>query len=253
MAKDRTIILKYDGKAVQDGSIEVSDLVSGLDGLVRLASIIHSNVEGTKGTKPSLRIVGVKKGSFVTLLEWVESHPVLVGATAAIICTTIPAIAYYFREGKKHDPRSSAEIQKLIEDVLKKNEKGVTKALANLTTPLYQKGISSVSIGMSSRSVHEVANEDNYQIFHSNEDMPPIIHRSLTMVGNIRVLDKKTMAGKFVSEENDAIYSIALVMDNPENELHKFLWNRVCIRGVGTYDENKTIKRIEVEHIDELT
>ena len=256
MSEDKTIILKYDGWALKDGSMEVSDLVNGLDGLVRLAAIIHPYIDGLKGTSPSLRIIGLEQGSCKAIIEWIEHHPVLVsaavGTVVPIACAVIVVIASQITKSDKHYPSSSDEIQPLVEIVVAKHEKRIIQAFCSLTNPLSHDGIESTLIGTNRDLMYEVANENNYQAFHKHENITLTTHRSLTMEGSIRALNKKTMTGTFVGRNNKKVYPIILVMRNPENELHKFLWDHIRIRGVGTYDEDQILKKIEVEYIDDL-
>lgn len=248
------IILRYSGASVDDGSFETQDLINGLDGFVSLASIIYPYIDKTaEGRSPSVRIVDVRKGCFEVVLQWIEAHPALMSSATLLVCATIGGIAHYLREGKTHSPKSDANVKKLVEKIIEEKEKGCRRALQNLSLPLDEEGVRSVSIGLGINDRTEIANENNFSSFYDEGDSTPFeIHRSIAMEGKIRALNKNTLVGKFEKHEGGTVYPIKLIMKNPAQEFLKFHLDHVNITGVATYSEDDMIKRIEVEKIDPI-
>ncbi len=73
--------MSYKGKAVADGTIDVEDLIDGLKGLSLIVSAIDENIR--------INVTSFEKGSFESVLEFIEKIPVLFDTTEPAIMLAI--------------------------------------------------------------------------------------------------------------------------------------------------------------------
>ena len=243
--------LSYEGKSISDGSIDVEDLVEGLQGFSLLLSAIDQNVR--------INVKSFDKGSFEGSFEFIQKNPVLFSTGTTVIVAVIGWFINYILQNKGakninninidninlniQDPNVSQIISDVLED--KKRTQKIKKGFHKIASPLSE-NIDKVSF------VHKKQKEtiDKGQRDHFiDRDIEEKKHKSIEMTGEMRSLDKKTNKGKFISDGK--IYPFSLVMDNPENYHKYLLYSEVKIYAIASYSlENENIEKIEIERIE---
>lgn len=244
-------VLRYRGGAVDDGSIEIEDLVSGLQGLAEVCGVIVREGAPEAYKNAALRIRRFRQGSFEGVLAFVEAHPVTVGALTALVVAVIGAAAVYLSKGQLPGGLSDEEraiLRALLAD--KSKARRLRRGFHLIAIPLRNNGgIRSVEVGLAAKPV-EVINQDNVGEFAVDDADLAVVHRTIALQGAFRSLDKKTLNGRFLGDDGVA-YPVTLIMDNPADCFCFFDAEAVEIRGVAEcVKATGKITRIEVEAVE---
>lgn len=248
MNDSKGFFIKYVGPAVNDGTIEIGGLISGLSGLAEASSVITRTYLGPKDSNVgSLKIGGFDHGSFAVVLEFIESHPVLIKNINTILVASVGVLAYHYTERQNPPGVNKAEVLGIVEAIISSpqiNTK-MRKAFYQMSMPLTQQEIDGLYIGLYGEDGNEIINQDNKDVFIDLDLDSEIIHKSIELKGALRALDKKTLKGKFVS--GNATYPVKLAMDSPQDYFSYFPKRNVVIKGVASYDTTKDNKMIQIE------
>ena len=245
----KSMSLRYIGPSVENGSIDAEDLICGLDGLVRISSVILNEHPTLHKNQISLRVNKFNKGSFETMLSFLESHPNLLNSATAIVAASIPALVYYLVHKRKSKKINDKEIERIIDNILSdpRKLKKIRKGFNNIAMPLSDSGLSSVEFGLTKKP-EEIMNQENKNYFLDASLNEEEIHRSIELTGELRSLDKKTLNGKFISGNNT--YSVSLIMKEPEDFFHFFNKESITISGIASQPKGSDeINKIEIEKI----
>lgn len=262
--------LEYSGDAVNNGEIEMDDLVSGLIGIQNCFNVIQKecNLPPLK-----LEVKAFEEGSFITHLSYyLAENANLMSALANMFLSAgaVPAAVYYTMEiyktlkGKtirevkvlgntklsvKTEDGSGfsfeTENPKILEKVL--TNKKYREGLRDIVKPLEKGAIDHLKYVIKGEKEIQV-NHDEKEYFDYSERKEIKTQRT-TLRGVIRALDIKTNNGKFIYEGKT--YTMIYGMENPER-YYNLLSKRVEIECELEMNERLGIEKIIVFDVKEI-
>lgn len=256
------ITLGYTGESLDGGVIKAKDLVSCLNGLLKIAKVITAvyNLNNKRTVNVCVYVTDFKKGSFHLVLDFIESHPVLITTTTGSISwlmgTVIKAYAEYKSGGRK-EKHSEVEVAKILEAIAKnpKLMKDMDEGYRKIASPLrYNKKIKDVVWSMGDKE-KVIINQENKVSFLNDvwideEGDDEEYHKYVSKTGILLSLSKKTLRGTFLS--GHLTYPIKLVMENPAKCFQFFGMDNIQIFGIAIFRKN-TITRIEIVKMQDMS
>ncbi len=268
------IILKYDGKDVDDGTMPVEDVISALRGF----SNAYGKLASTKdpGGQHQIRVAAITRSSFaVAILAWAHENKMLLTAMVPPITTGIVALIIKLIELKKAtkgQPPASVQIDGNNNTVIITTAGDNTKMvvpreiyelyqgkaldgeLAKIVSPLREGSIDAVSISAKGRDslIDPVVITSSEKPFFLAEDSKTTTSKPIEIDGSFVSLNKDSNRGRFRMPNGTSV-PYHFTGENPTAMHADFARQGPArIECIATFDSNLELRGLEITRVTRL-
>ncbi len=264
--------LTYTGPDVDDGSMSIEDIVPALQGF----SSAYGKIVAWKGieTKHNIRITGVRKGSFDSLIEvweWVGNNADHLQAVGAVVggATGIVALIMQVIKLKKHTENKpytekvahntgnvslisvtnseNVTVDFPLEAFSLFKEKLLDQELSKIARPIESGKIESATIKAEvDNSVIEQSISTKEKPYFELETVSITKTQEVWLTGSFNSLTKTTNKGSFILTDGSRV-SYRLASEKPEELYHFFIHKGpVKVRCIANMDENLKVSSLDI-------
>jgi hypothetical protein len=266
------IILKYDGRDVDNGTMPIEDVISALRGFSNAYGNIASEYD--PNGQHQIRVAAINRSSFaVAIIAWANENRTVVMASLPVATAIITLIIKLIdlKKATKGQPPASVNIdgsnntviiatagdntelvvQREVYELYK--NRTLDSELGKIVSPLRQGQVDAVSISSkdstSSDSVVITSSEKDF--FHA-DDTKTSTSKPTEVDGYLVSLNKESNRGRF-RMQNGATVSYHFTGDNPSGMYDDFAYRGPTrVQCVATFDGNLELKGLEITKVTRL-